>query len=390
MQIDAALNGAARWMASRELLTSEFAPPGLLMSRFGESVGLERPATNAILNPSIETSTSGWAPTAGATPSRVTTDAVVGGAALQVVASAMTLQGEVHPFAAVVGQSYTVSAWVKAPAGRSLTLRLQEHDGAKSDVATATEVQDGDWRRMAVAGVATQTTMRLRVDTGADDSGFTFLVDGAQSEAGTYVTSYVDGDQGEGYAWTDTAHASTSTREAGRLRVEGALLDPYEGGVAAYLRPHWGVSDAGEHVVFHRQAAGDAMLLAFDDGIWRLTSTRGAQEASVSVDAAHAPGADILVVAGWTPRTLVLEVGGMRAVAPRAGGPPSLVAARWLELGRRSDAEAGWFDGALGPVLFLDGVPSTGEVEVLARLPQPPRPGQRFGRGVGATLSEMR
>ena len=41
---------------------------------------------------------------------------------------------------------------------------------------------------------------------------FDMHLDALQIEYKPYATPYADGDMGEGYAWTGTAHASTSTR----------------------------------------------------------------------------------------------------------------------------------------------------------------------------------
>ncbi len=363
---------------------SDFTVPVLTL--LGSANAIEPAGENLVVNPSFGLSASDWIPTSSASISRVVDSGVHGDSHGSCTASGLQA-GCFTLFEATIGLPYTVSAWVNAPSGRSITIRLEENAGSKSWIATTTEVQDGEWRRMSAAGVATQTTMRLRVDVGADDSGFTFLLDGAQAEQGAWASSYIDGSRGEGYAWTGTAHASTSTREAGRLRVGAAWLDPWRGGVAAFVRPYWGAAEASEHVVFHRQtAAGDELRLAFEDGDWLLSSTRGAAESSVTVPASHQGGEDALVTAGWTPRSLVLDVGGVRASAPRAGGAPDLRSARQLEVGRRQDEASGWLDGALGPLVFFKEPLQPRPVEVLRRLRRAPRWGESYGSGVPVGL----
>jgi len=318
MQIES--TGATSFQVPPTVLTGSGEGPARTVLHLFDAVTLESPAANLVSNPSFEIGTSGWTKTSGATLTRTTLDAVDGSACAEVACFGGVVDGLLIPFPATIDVTYTVSAWVRAAAGRSLTIRLQEDGGGKSDIATRTEVQNGEWRRMHVSGVTTQTTMRLRVDVGADDSGFTFYLDGAQAEASGWASSYAGGSLGSGYAWTATAHASASTREGGQQQRRARGIDEATGGFAAFLRPHWGADEITEHVVFHRATGPDnGMMLAYEDGDWLLSFTRGGTQAVVTVPAAHQPGDQVLLTAGWAPRGLALEVDGAGGSAARVG-----------------------------------------------------------------------
>jgi hypothetical protein len=65
----------------------------------------------------------------------------------------------------ISGATYSGSAWVRAPAGRLVTLRLRERNGAsvvRSTVATATG--DGSWRQLTVKSAATTGGTSLSVE----------------------------------------------------------------------------------------------------------------------------------------------------------------------------------------------------------------------------------
>jgi hypothetical protein len=63
------------------------------------------------------------------------------------------------------GATYTASAWVQAPSGRSLTLRLRELNGGsvlRSRLVTVTG--DGGWRQLVVTSAATSGGTSLSVE----------------------------------------------------------------------------------------------------------------------------------------------------------------------------------------------------------------------------------
>jgi hypothetical protein len=66
----------------------------------------------------------------------------------------------------VAGATYTASAWVRVPAGRSVTLRLRELSGGSAvRTRTATLTGDGSWRQLVVTSAAASggTSLSLQI-----------------------------------------------------------------------------------------------------------------------------------------------------------------------------------------------------------------------------------
>ncbi len=63
------------------------------------------------------------------------------------------------------GATYTASAWVRAPAGRSVRLRLREYSGGQVvRFKMATFSGTGGWRQVAVTSLATSGATSLSLD----------------------------------------------------------------------------------------------------------------------------------------------------------------------------------------------------------------------------------
>ncbi len=79
-----------------------------------------------------------------------------------------------------------------------------------TQTTTYTDMGGGWWRlTYSGAGIASAQNFGVQVK-----SAKIVYVDGVQLEEKAYSTTYTDGTLGTGYAWTSTAHASTSTRTA--------------------------------------------------------------------------------------------------------------------------------------------------------------------------------
>lgn len=79
--------------------------------------------------------------------------------------------------ATAAGATYAASAWVRAPAGRSVTLRLRELSGGslvRSSVVTVTG--DGGWHQLTVTSAATSggtsLSLELVVSLAAGTNGY--------------------------------------------------------------------------------------------------------------------------------------------------------------------------------------------------------------------------
>lgn len=177
------------------------------------AIVIEEAMTNLVINPSFETNSTNWAATAGAAIARVTTEQKFGFTSLEANTTGVgAFEGCTYTAGALAGSTtYTGTAWVKIPSGTAMRLRMT--DGVTSTDTTFTST--GAWERIEVektfAAVPVSTVLNIAT-TGASD--VTFYVDGVQVEASDYATTYTDGSLGPGYAWSGTAHGSTSTRTA--------------------------------------------------------------------------------------------------------------------------------------------------------------------------------
>lgn len=173
--------------------------------------------TNLCTNPSIETNTTNWAASGAASAiSRDNTNPYIGSWALKVTKSSSAYDGAAYTTSANAAQStaYTASAYLLIPNGVTVDFQLY-HDTGTADIGYLQVVGTGAYQRVSVTGTtrATNNTLSVYVRWSTTD---TVYIDAVQIEQGTAMTNYLDGAQSNtdstDYAWTGTAHASTSTR----------------------------------------------------------------------------------------------------------------------------------------------------------------------------------
>lgn len=173
--------------------------------------------TNLVTNPSLEVDTTGWV-ASSSTISRVTSSAKFGSAALQVVATASGNHAYTDCTTALY-LAYRATAWVKGEAGKSFLIRLEERTASATvgNSSGGVVVATGAWQKITVGRTfgAFGVVGRVRVEN-ATAGAHTFLVDGVMLEqTGAGDNPYFDGsftsNANTTYAWTGTAHASTST-----------------------------------------------------------------------------------------------------------------------------------------------------------------------------------
>ncbi|MDO9444548.1 MAG: hypothetical protein Q7K37_04470 [Dehalococcoidia bacterium] len=217
-----------------------------------------------------------------------------------------------------------------------------------------------------------RTDLRLFAGTSVGEAvaGAEYGLTAIQAEAAVSLSTYIDGDLGEGYAWTGTPHASASTRAAGSLAGRLPAADPARGGVALWLRPMWaGASTVPRTLLDWRDDAGRRLRLRHEDGDWRLEWTSGAAADAAVVAASHAADGDVRIFAWWTPSVLALEVNGVLSVTPRTGSPPPMRDAL-VSLG--ADVSGGaHIDAVVGPWVWVNRPLSALDRAVLARTARP-------------------
>ena len=183
-------------------------------------------AVNLVENPSLEADTRGWSTSAGATLDRVSDDPWSGDWHAAVTIAAGAGLPEVRARSAEHLALDRIGAWVGSiaiqgdAAEARLLVRFTYQDGTEADREWAIVVPPVSWERVASEALPHDDARVLsRIDlvvavpqTGAEQ---TLELDGAQIEDATTggATGYVDGDQGDGYAWFGPEHASVSYRE---------------------------------------------------------------------------------------------------------------------------------------------------------------------------------
>ncbi|MBL8158844.1 prepilin-type N-terminal cleavage/methylation domain-containing protein [Candidatus Saccharibacteria bacterium] len=192
----------------------------------GHGVGGATPITNLMPNPKMATNTTGWSPrmsTGGTgtgtqltgqttfTPS-VTTAYRVTLTAVPASWWRMTTQG----IPVTVGQSYTLSSWIRPSATLSTGVILIWKNSSNSIITengAASSHVANTWERRSVTATAPAAAVTLQVDIGAPGSaaiGTSLDATGVMVEQGSTLTNYADGDTA-GWIWNGTANASSST-----------------------------------------------------------------------------------------------------------------------------------------------------------------------------------
>jgi hypothetical protein len=195
--------------------------------------------TNSIVNPSIETATTGWIGfNANYTVSQYTTDAKFGSNSMRVnmlaatgLAGAITSRNATYRIAIANGQTWSVQAWFKNLIG-TRGLRVQIATYATATGTTAVETFTGSnltnpttWTQSTLTATFTSASslfMEIRLyHSTTGTAGDAFLVDGILATQQSSNTYYWDGTNTDiptsrrpELAWTNTANASTSTAEA--------------------------------------------------------------------------------------------------------------------------------------------------------------------------------
>ncbi len=342
---------------------------------FGAGTRVEEATTNLLANPSFEVDTAGWNLAGASSLIRITTQAMFGSASGEVVAPS-DQNGVRHSFTSLASTTYAISAWVRGTAG---TVRIAHYDVVNATkVSSAAVTLTTTWQRISVVATtgAGGTDSRVYIETppGAGPD-VTFQIDGVQAERTDYATSYCDGSLGTGYSWSGTAHASTASRAAGRLRASAAGCNAARGAVALWWRPDAGAAHPADRTLL-RWGSGDAYLdltyrAASDRFELTMQAAAGSADSVQSAVQTFAAGDAIAVVACWDERSVAVAAGEATAVRAARTAPIAVIGDAQFDLGAAgTSAQAA---GALGPVIWFERPLSPAEVSVLARMARAPR-----------------
>jgi len=216
--------------------------------------------------------------------------------------------GTDHVIAATAGNTYTVSAWVNAPSGRSMQIALGYADISRN--ATSNTVNNftatGSWQRVTVTATAPANTTSMSVNV-SQTSTFTedWYVDGVQFEQKSIATPYVD------------TNTSTASRTQATVQGPSSLLNATQGWFAARVRMGYAANignGANTRYLFSWQNTAnnnDGYDLNVNQGVFMLRSAVATVPTSVSSSALnHNPGDLVTVVASWTSTTLSISING--------------------------------------------------------------------------------
>ena len=189
--------------------------------------------TNEVLNPSGETTTTGYTAGAG-TLTRSTEQQYHGAYSFKYVPSAAVNDGFYYgTITTTSGQSRAIHCKLRGVAGVPYALTIATTGGV--DLIVKPFIATGRWQWIILYHAETSsTTRRIYFRKNNSTNVGAFYVDGVQSEvitAGELASTYIDGDQlglvpnqsPPAYVWNGTPHASTSTRSA-QTRAGGMVI----------------------------------------------------------------------------------------------------------------------------------------------------------------------
>ncbi|MCB0908224.1 MAG: carbohydrate binding domain-containing protein [Nocardioidaceae bacterium] len=174
-----------------------------------QAVGTVR--TNLLTNPSFEVDMAGWTSEGSAGASRVTDDAYVGSASCLVgIGGNLVSDGF---YLVTPGKTYTLQARLKTTYGY-LTIYWCKSNGAVISATTQVfEPGEDTWTRCSITGSAPSTAAKAKI--AVESIGAEIRCDALMLEQTSIAGGYFDGDTADDtdstYAWTGTAHQSTST-----------------------------------------------------------------------------------------------------------------------------------------------------------------------------------
>lgn len=239
-----------------------------MMGKFSGAVAVGEATTNRILNPSIETNTTGYGSDGTVTLTRSAEYALFGQYSLKWVHSS----GSANVYYNVSGTlgtstTFTFSVYARKGDGSAPTGVTMSVDSTLGSFSPTITDVGGGWYRIygtrAIGGSLGNHVVGL-TNLG---SGTTWYFDGWQVEARGYTTPYVDGSLGSGFAWTGTAHASTSSRTAAVLAYPNLRnINPLKGSVSAWILMEYYKTSTGAVIWNAGDASGEFVGQISNDG----------------------------------------------------------------------------------------------------------------------------
>lgn len=205
-------------MSLREAFSSNVLTNLVTNPSFESTAGTGTFFTNLCTNPSFETNTTGWAAGLTSLAMSATVGGKEGANALRATSSTTTAHQAQFNFSVTSGQSYTLSGWIYRPnTSQDIQFRAAFGGASINASGTAANATANTWQRFTVTGTATSTgtgTAIFQTTAASAASGHVFYVDAVLIENSNALHDYYSGATAAAgdftYAWTGTAHASTS------------------------------------------------------------------------------------------------------------------------------------------------------------------------------------
>ncbi|MBK9497186.1 MAG: phage tail family protein [Xanthomonadales bacterium] len=208
-------------------------------------------ATNLFTNPSFEldaigaAAAVGWSKDIGTETFLIDTVARFGARSLKVVTAATSSSG---PFSTVTATTTALTQYTATfyAIGSGSVQVFFVDGGAGSQKGTAVTLSATNWTRVSHTATFGNGASRAVGIITSNATAATFWVDGAQLEAASYATTYIDGDQ-PGGTWAGLRHLSTSSRAA-NYRLGGREYD-IETQYGLRVRNHFGAGSPDHEVM---------------------------------------------------------------------------------------------------------------------------------------------
>jgi len=329
-------------------------------------VYIETGTTNKVTNPSFEHATynTSWT-TSGGTASENSTwpPYRFGSKSYKLALADSTNQNVYTAIDAGNTNTHTLSAYVyrgtSGYVGASVDNSVVQlyFNGSAQSSTSYTDAGGGWWRLSytAAAGSGSQTYGVAVLE----DSG-TVYIDGVQLEEKSYATSYTDGTLGTGYAWTGTAHASSSTRTKADLMYAAstANLSASAGTVSFWMKTSWTGNDSILHELFAIDTTSGSLRL-YKDSDNSLKLTDGTNTASKAVS--WAAGQWQFLTASWGSNTMQVTVNSAAGTASGAYSAPTINTSGSINIGSDT-AESNHADGIVSDFRIYDSALSAAEI----------------------------
>jgi tetratricopeptide (TPR) repeat protein len=330
---------------------------------------LEVGTENLITNPSFEDDvTTDWRldPKEGGAVARYTADSRHGSASCLVTAASSKGALAFWQTIPVTEALYVFSVWAK-DMDANTTPYLWVRDSDTGSVIVTMKLNDlstAEWRWYTLAVSiplgTTQADFGIRIPEHAAQGGF--LVDAVQVEQKPYATTYCDGDQGNGYSWSNAPHASSSTRAPTLVSLSSAgAVAGAAGSVSVWWRPgHASDVDYHRYLFDLRDGTTDWGYL-----YWDYEEDSYSFSGLLSDVQLFPAGGWQHVVVTWEPGARGIYVNGVLESSDSVGQPGSVPDT--LYIGSRY-SRAFYTNGAVAEFATFDRALTAGEVTALYRI----------------------